>query len=82
MMAADLLDRMRRNPAADWTIADVEKVCRDHGLLFRAGTDSHCHAKHPASDGNSDNPGPPSDPSRCSRIGHDDIDSFPLLHHR
>jgi predicted RNA binding protein YcfA (HicA-like mRNA interferase family) len=48
MMAADLLDRMRRNPAADWTIADVERVCRDHGLLFRAEKGSHCHAKHPA----------------------------------
>ena len=47
MMASDLLDRMRRNPAADWTIADVEKVCRDHGLMFRAGKGSHCHAKHP-----------------------------------
>jgi hypothetical protein len=39
---------MRRNPAADWRIEDVERVCREHGLLFRAskGT-SHCHAKHP-----------------------------------
>jgi hypothetical protein len=23
---------MRRNPAGDWTIADVEKACRHHGL--------------------------------------------------
>ena len=48
-MASDLLERMRRNPAGDWTIRDVESVCREHGLLFRAGKGtSHCHAKHPA----------------------------------
>jgi hypothetical protein len=47
-MASDLLDRMRRNPAADWHIRDVEAVCREHGLLFRPGKGtSHCHAKHP-----------------------------------
>jgi predicted RNA binding protein YcfA (HicA-like mRNA interferase family) len=46
-MASDLLERMRRNPAADWRIEDVERVCREHGLLFRAGKGtSHCHAKH------------------------------------
>jgi hypothetical protein len=44
-MGSDLLDRMRRNPAADWRIEDVERVCREHGLLFRAGKGtSHCHA--------------------------------------
>jgi hypothetical protein len=47
-MASDLLERMRLNPAADWRIEDVERVCREHGLLFRAGRGtSHCHAKHP-----------------------------------
>jgi len=47
-MGSDLLERMRRNPAADWRIEDVERVCREHGLLFRAGKGtSHCHAKHP-----------------------------------
>lgn len=47
-MASDLLDRMRRNPAGNWTIHEVETVCREHGLLFRAGKGtSHCHAKHP-----------------------------------
>jgi hypothetical protein len=46
-VAPGLLDRMRRNPAADWTIGDVEAVCRQHGLLFRAGKGSHCHTKHP-----------------------------------
>jgi hypothetical protein len=28
----DLLDRMRRNPVGDWTIKDVETVCRQHGI--------------------------------------------------
>jgi hypothetical protein len=48
-MSADLLEQMRRNPLGDWTISDVEKVCRAYGLWFRAGSGtSHCHAKHPA----------------------------------
>jgi hypothetical protein len=48
-MASDLLNRMRNNPAGDWHIRDVEAVCREHGLLFRAGKGtSHCHAKHRA----------------------------------
>lgn len=47
-MAGDLLTRMRHNPAGDWTVGDVEKLCRAHGLLIRAGKGSHFHAKHPA----------------------------------
>jgi hypothetical protein len=44
-MSADLLEQMRRNPLGDWTISDVEKVCRAYGLWFRAGSGtSHCHA--------------------------------------
>jgi len=44
----DLLERMRRNPAGDWQIRDVEALCREHGLLFRPGKGtSHAHAKHP-----------------------------------
>jgi hypothetical protein len=39
---------MRRNPAGDWHIRDVEAVCREYGLLFRIGKESHCHAKHPS----------------------------------
>lgn len=47
-MPSDLLERMRRNPAGDWQIRDVEAVCREHGLLFRPGKGtSHAHAKHP-----------------------------------
>jgi hypothetical protein len=29
---ADLLDEMRSNPQGDWTIKDVERVCRENGL--------------------------------------------------
>jgi hypothetical protein len=48
-MSADLLEQMRRNPLGDWTISDVEKVCRAYGMWFRGGRGtSHCHAKHPS----------------------------------
>ena len=44
----DLLAPMKANPAGDWTIADVERLCRAHELLFRAGHGtSHCHTKFP-----------------------------------
>jgi hypothetical protein len=36
-MASDLLERMRRNPAGDWAIRDVETVCCEYGVLFRPG---------------------------------------------
>jgi hypothetical protein len=29
-----LLARMRANPVGDWMISDVEKLCREHGLIF------------------------------------------------
>ena len=48
-MPSDLLERMRRNPAGDWQIKDIESLCGEWGLLFRPGKGtSHCHAKHPA----------------------------------
>jgi hypothetical protein len=28
MRTTDLLERMRANPQADWTIADIERLCR------------------------------------------------------
>jgi len=28
----DLLERMRRNPRGDWTINDVQTVCRQNGV--------------------------------------------------
>jgi hypothetical protein len=33
-MASDLLERMRRNPAVDWSIEDAEAIRREHGLIF------------------------------------------------
>jgi hypothetical protein len=48
-MPSDLLDRMRRNPAGDWRIRDVEIVCGEYGLSFRFGKGtSHNHMRHPA----------------------------------
>jgi predicted RNA binding protein YcfA (HicA-like mRNA interferase family) len=48
-MASDLLERMKRNPAGDWSIRDVEAICHESGLLFRPGKGtSHCHLKHPS----------------------------------
>jgi hypothetical protein len=62
LTASDLLDRMRRNPAADWQIRDVEAVCSEHGLLFRPGKGtSHCHAKLPLGARNSDDSGSSAD---------------------
>lgn len=44
------LDQMRRNPQGDWTIADVEAVCRAYGLICQAprGGGSHYGVSHPA----------------------------------
>src|SRR5579871_387510 len=30
---SDRLERMRRNPVADWTIRDVELLCREYGVI-------------------------------------------------
>jgi hypothetical protein len=61
-MASDLLERMRRNPAGDLNIRDVETVCREYGVLFQPGKGtSHCHAKHPAARENIDYPGAAAD---------------------
>jgi predicted RNA binding protein YcfA (HicA-like mRNA interferase family) len=47
---ADLLERMRRNPKGDWTMRDVERVCRTHGLACTppTGGGSHYKVSHPA----------------------------------
>jgi len=47
-VAGDLPERMRRNPAADWTIGDVQTLCRQNGTLRRAprGAGSHDKAAH------------------------------------
>ena len=41
---------MRRNPAGDWAIADVEKVCAQHGVRCTAptGGGSHYKVSHPS----------------------------------
>ena len=47
---SDLLDRMRRRPAADWAISDVETVCTRHGVRCTppSGGGSHYKVSHPA----------------------------------
>jgi len=50
MRAVDLLERMRANPQADWTIADIERLCRACGLTVtppRRG--SHYKVRDPLS---------------------------------
>ena len=44
------LDRMRSNPAGDWKIADVEAICREHGVRCTApsGGGSHYKVSHPS----------------------------------
>jgi hypothetical protein len=40
-----LLDRMRGNPAADWTMNDVEKICGEHGIRCTPPTGGGSHYK-------------------------------------
>jgi hypothetical protein len=48
MRGDDLLERMRANPRGDWTIADVERLCRRHGLRCTAPTrGDHCKVRAP-----------------------------------
>jgi hypothetical protein len=45
---SDRLDSMRTNPRGDWTIRDIEAVCREHGVECspsRLGS-SHYKVKH------------------------------------
>ena len=44
-MAIDLLDRMRSNPAADWSIADIARVCRERGVSCAPPTGGGSHYK-------------------------------------
>ena len=48
-MSSSRLEKMRRNPAGDWTISDVEAVCREHGVGCMAprGGGSHYGVFHP-----------------------------------
>jgi len=36
----DLIERMRENPKNDWTIADVKKLAKAHGLEVRSPSGS------------------------------------------
>jgi len=44
------LERMRSNPAGDWTIADVEALCLEHGVRCTppSGGGSHYKVAHPS----------------------------------
>ena len=53
MSKADkLLDRMRRNPAGDWTIQDVQTLCKGLGwvCLPPSGGGSHWKVEIPGSE--------------------------------
>lgn len=47
-MSDDLLERMRSNPAGDWTIAYIERLCRRYGIGCRppSGGGSHFKISH------------------------------------
>jgi hypothetical protein len=49
-MTSVLLERMKRNPAADWTIGDVEVVCRAYNVRCTppSGGGSHYKISHPS----------------------------------
>ena len=42
---SERLQRMRSNPAGDWTIDDVTAVCREHGIRCTAPTGGGSHYK-------------------------------------
>lgn len=44
-MATDILGRMRRNPASDWNMRNVEKVCGQNGLECEPPTGGGSHWK-------------------------------------
>lgn len=49
MAKGDTLARMRSNPQGDWTIADVQAVCRRAGLeCLPPSGGSHWKVAHPA----------------------------------
>ena len=47
---AKRLEKMRSNPNAGWTMADVEAVCTEFGIVCRAprGGGSHYRIGHPS----------------------------------
>ena len=51
MASNNLLDRMRRNPVANWTINDVSSVCTQHDVRCTppTGGGSHYKISYPSS---------------------------------
>ncbi len=49
-MSSDRLERMRANPAGDWTVSDVEAICRERGFRCKPprGGGSHYKVSHPS----------------------------------
>jgi len=49
-MPLSRLDRMRASPAGDWTINDVEALCREHGIrcMPPRGGGSHWKVSDPS----------------------------------
>jgi hypothetical protein len=45
----DTLERMRANPSSDWTVDDINRVCRDFGARCSppSGGGSHFKISHP-----------------------------------
>jgi hypothetical protein len=50
MPAGAVLGRLRHNPAGDWTIRDIERVCRRAGVRCTppSGGGSHYRISHPS----------------------------------
>lgn len=43
-----LIERMKENPQNDWTIEDVQRLCRDHGWSCHPPSNgSHWKVSHP-----------------------------------
>jgi hypothetical protein len=42
---SDRLERMRRNPVGDWTIRDVEALCREYAVLCEPARGGGSHYK-------------------------------------
>ena len=42
---SDRLERMRRNPAGDWTIHDVAALCREHAVMCEPARGGGSHYK-------------------------------------
>lgn len=50
MSKRTLLERMQANPRGDWTIGDVQTLCRQHGMTCRSpSSGSHYKVSHPHS---------------------------------